>query len=69
MIDDELVHLTCGHCGNISSLSYRTLPDSGGPPCPYCGHTLPVDAQKAHNQALREATELDAGPDALGSQE
>ncbi|MDQ2776529.1 MAG: hypothetical protein M3Y57_16675 [Acidobacteriota bacterium] len=68
-IDDELIHLTCAHCGKISSISYGHLRRSGNAPCPYCGWLLPVERGEAHDDALRKAQELDGAPDGLGSHE
>ena len=63
----ELVHLRCGICRQINSLSYQSLEQNSRPACSYCGSAIAVDLAAARRDAAREAHELDAGVDALGS--
>lgn len=68
-VDDELIYVTCSHCGKVTALGYGALTQSIPALCPHCSQPFSIDKHRAHEEALRKARELDAGPDALGSQD
>jgi hypothetical protein len=67
-LSSEIIHLTCQNCHQITSLGLGTLIEKI-PNCPFCGVPFHVDLQKAREDALRKAEELDHSVDALGSME
>lgn len=68
-LGSELVHLHCGNCGRVTSLSLQSVEENVRPLCLYCGAAIAVDVREAERDALREAKELDGDVDALGSTE
>ena len=68
-LQDELVHLRCSRCGQITSLSLGEIHRLGKPVCGVCGELLPVNDAIAESDALRKSQELDDAADALGSHE
>jgi DNA-directed RNA polymerase subunit RPC12/RpoP len=65
----ELVHVRCGNCNRITSLSFQSLENNDRPVCPYCGAVIAVDLEAAARDASRKAHELDETVDSLGSAE
>ena len=65
----ELIHVTCGECGKISSFNLASLMQRNNPDCPYCGKSIEVDLQAAQQDGMRQALELDESVDSLGSVE
>ncbi len=68
-LEDELIHLRCSQCGQITSLSLGQIHHQGKPVCSVCGQPLPVTDAMAESDALRKSQELDDAADALGSHE
>ena len=68
-LEDELIHLRCPKCGQITSVSLGQIHRQGKPICSVCGEVLPVSDAEAESDALRESQELDDSADALGSHE
>jgi transcription elongation factor Elf1 len=63
----ELIHLTCPHCRQITTLSYGTLVHQTEVHCGYCGLPISFDIDAVKQEARRKAHELDQSPDSLGS--
>ncbi len=63
----ELIHVTCGSCGKMTSFSLASLNRNSKPACPYCGEPIQVDLRKSEDDAVRQALELDESIDSLGS--
>lgn len=66
-LEDELIHLRCSQCGQITSLSLGQIHREGKPVCAVCGQPLPLTGAMAESDALRKSQELDDAVDALGS--
>jgi len=68
-LETELIHLKCGHCGKITTLSFASLNENDAPLCPHCGQPIHIDLEAARADASRKAHELDQSIDSLGSTE
>ncbi len=68
-LGSELVHVACESCGNITSYSLDSVRDRPHVPCPYCGADIRINLERAKEDALREAEQLDHAEDGLGSLE
>lgn len=66
---DELLYVTCQHCGKVATFSWGALQKNESPVCPYCGEVMNIDIARTRDEALRKAQELDGSFDALGSHE
>ena len=68
-LGDELIHVACESCGKMSSFSLQSIKNHPNPQCPYCGGPITIDLERANEDALREAEQLDHAEDGLGSLE
>ncbi len=63
----ELIHIPCPDCHNICSFSLQSIENNSHPLCLFCGSLIPIDLSSAEADAIREAQELDASVDSLGT--